>query len=234
MCFVTECYLASKNSRIENVYNLPVKLEKIVGERKEILGYEVLTNTRLLTTEQKEYFYKTEILFPDTTRRIVQKIKNLQERLILFSGLFLFVNVERSHLCDKFLLCDIVSLQQKLKQYDVHLIIEITERNHCCDCISVRDGLQFLRSSNVILAADDVNTSSCDPDFRISEIQSDIYSFIKVNFTDKIENIQYLKSILNNKYYNIIVERIDSDEKMKALHELGVDYWGLQGFLFKD
>lgn len=230
-CHLTQVYLNNKNKI--NKTPIQYKLQKIVGLDGLVLGYEVLINSNKVSTEVKDNIYHFDILFPHSTRSLLSHIENLGGRLRLFEGLFLFFNLERSNLCDKLLLCEIILLKEKLSVYGVSLVVEITERNYCKTCHEVQYGLQLLKSNNVILAADSLYVGNIHQDVRSQELQDNFYNFIKVEHQNDYEYYQNLKQLSKQHCFNIVIKRVESDSDLAFINDTNVEVWGYQGFLFQ-
>ena len=142
-----------------------------------------------------------------------------------------FVNIERSNLCEIKILKRITILNTRLNLLGVELVVEVTERDFCGQCCRVIDGLTYLKNNDVKLACDDFDYTS----FRLNQFNSELtlyYDYVKLEFPDNRNEIQdfnkFIKHFSDSK--KIIIERIETIEQLR---ELPLDkLWGVQGFLF--
>ncbi|MCE7733018.1 EAL domain-containing protein [Vibrio campbellii] len=146
-----------------------------------------------------------------------------------FAGKHLFINLERSNLCDKYLLCDLVMLKNALEALNAHLVIEITERSACKDCNSIRKGFEFLQSHKVLLAVDDYDLNT---DFREQELLSGFYQFMKIEHSAKDNYYSRAIELSKKTRTKLIIERVESHLERSNIALNQVPFWGLQGFLY--
>ncbi|WP_199453980.1 EAL domain-containing protein [Vibrio owensii] len=228
MCFLIEDYL-NKNSKI-NLSDINYKLQEIVDENGTNLGYEVLIDPINLSKKLANDVYKREIKYPHLSRALVTRLERYINRHVSdFAGKHLFINLERSNLCDKYLLCDLVMLKNALKVLNAYLVIEITERNVCKDCSSVRKGFEFLRDHKVLLAVDDYDLNA---DFREQELLSGFYQFVKVEHSGEDNYYNKVIELSKRTRTKLIIERVESHLERSDITLHQVPFWGLQGFLY--
>ncbi|WP_394157192.1 diguanylate phosphodiesterase [Vibrio campbellii] len=228
MCFLIEDYL-NKNNRI-NLSDINYKLQEIVDENGTNLGYEVLIDPINLSKKIANDVYKREIKFPHLSRALVTRLERYISRHMRdFAGKHLFINLERSNLCDKYLLCDLVMLKNALEALNAHLVIEITERSACKDCNSIRKGFEFLQSHKVLLAVDDYDLNT---DFREQELLSGFYQFMKIEHSAKDNYYSRAIELSKKTRTKLIIERVESYLERSNIALNQVPFWGLQGFLY--
>ncbi|NIY85957.1 EAL domain-containing protein [Vibrio campbellii] len=228
MCFLIEDYL-NKNNRI-NLSDINYKLQEIVDENGTNLGYEVLIDPINLSKKIANDVYKREIKFPHLSRALVSRLERyISRHMSDFAGKHLFINLERSNLCDKYLLCDLVMLKNALEALNAHLVIEITERSACKDCNSIRKGFEFLRSNKVLLAVDDYDLNT---DFREQELLSGFYQFMKIEHSAKDNYYSRAIELSKKTRTKLIIERVESHLERSNIALNQVPFWGLQGFLY--
>ncbi|WP_404970518.1 diguanylate phosphodiesterase [Vibrio campbellii] len=228
MCFLIEDYL-NKNNRI-NLSDINYKLQEIVDENGTNLGYEVLIDPINLSKKIANDVYKREIKFPHLSRALVTRLERyISRHMSDFAGKHLFINLERSNLCDKYLLCDLVMLKNTLEALNAHLVIEITERSACKDCNSIRKGFEFLQSHKVLLAVDDYDLNT---DFREQELLSGFYQFMKIEHSTKDNYYSRAIELSKKTRTKLIIERVESHLERSNIALNQVPFWGLQGFLY--
>ncbi len=229
MCFLLEKYLSDRN--IASKHNLSYKIQEINNLNGESIGYEVLINAEGLSVKQADEIYNKSLMFPHSTQRLIRRLERyIEENNKDLSGKSLFINLERSHLCDRFLLCDIVILSQKAAHKNVDIIIELTERNNCGECSEIKSAIEFLNRNKVLLALDDYELD--EDDFRRSELDSYAYSFIKINFTMLHNNQEQLEELLKKYNLKLIVEYIEEEENRDWVTKNIPETWALQGYLY--
>lgn len=153
------------------------------------------------------------------------------ERYILSSFRYIFINMEVSSLCNVSSLSLISYVQQKLFLHGIELVVEITERNNCKSCTRVFDGINYLVSNGIILAADDFDYIGSD--FRLRGLKSLMYTFVKLEFPqNKSDEDKFFNMIkfCNDLGVNVIIERIE--DVLTIENPLFKNIWGLQGFAF--
>lgn len=229
MCFLIEDYLNKKNNGI-NLTDINYKLQEIVDAVGENLGYEVIINPSNLSKKTANEVYNREIKYPHMSRALIARLdKYITRHSLDFKGKYLFINLERSNLCDKYLLCDIVILKNSLEALKANLVIEITERDSCKDCASIKKGFEFLQKQKVLLAADDYDLES---DFREQELLSGFYHFIKVEHSAETNFYSRVLKLSKRTRTKLIIERVETKMERKQITQNDVPFWGLQGFLY--
>jgi|GEM_PF-3295961 len=173
-----------------------------------------------------------------TAKKIVtqqlQYLQRLSPETLPFQSVFL--NLERHSLCDTELLSQIIEVSRHLAAKQRTLVIETTERRHCCECSALYRGLERLKCADVALAMDDYEVNG---DFREQELLSGLYDYVKVDnpFFNWFEGgqsgrltlakIEKLQSQLDIKW---VVEKVNSEFALERLKS--VQFWGYQGFYF--
>ncbi len=204
-------------------------LVKIIGKDGLILGYEFSINSNNIKKPVKGNIYHLELLFPQSTRKLLTQIEGLGKNLRLFEGLFIFFNLERTNLCDKFLMCEIILLKEKLSVYGVSLVVVITEHIHCKPCYDVTYGLDLLKMNNVLLAADEKGIRNQYQSQLSLELDNNYYSFIKVEHRNDFDYYQTLKQLSKKHSINIVVDNVNTDTDLTFINDSNVNVWGYQG-----
>ncbi|HAT8556401.1 TPA: EAL domain-containing protein [Vibrio vulnificus] len=229
MCFLLDNYLSDRN--MASKHNLNYKIQEINNLKGENVGYEVLINAEGLSVRQADEIYNKSLMYPHSTQRLIRRLENhIEDGCHDLSGKYLFINLERSHLCDKFLLCDIVILSRKAAHQNVNVVVEITERNTCGNCTEIEKGIQFLNNNNITLALDDYEMN--EKDFRHKELDTNVYSFIKVDFSSLSNHKDKLKALLKKHNLKLIIEYIESESDRNWVSLNLPETWALQGYLY--
>lgn len=214
-----------------NKHNLNYKLQEITNLDGINIGYEILIDAKGFSVAQVDEIYNKGLMFPHSAKRLMRRIESyIEDGGDILSGKNLFVNLERSHLCDKFLLCDIVILSKKSKKKDINLIIELTERDICGKCSKIDEGICFLKNNKVLLALDDYEIN--EDDFRRDELNANVYNFIKVDFLSIKNNLRSIEAILEKYNLKLIVEYIESERDKEWISKNLKITWALQGYLY--
>ncbi|HAS6289006.1 hypothetical protein BST55_14455 [Vibrio vulnificus] len=229
MCFLLDKYISDRN--MPNKHNISYKIQEMINLEGENIGYEVLIDAEGLSIIKADEIYNKSLMFPHSTQRLIRRLERyINENENDFYGKTLFINLERSHLCDKFLLCDIVILSRKSARKNVNIVIEMTERNICGSCPEVEIGINFLSKNKVLLALDDYELDKCD--FRHKELEYDFYNFIKVDFSSLFNHINKLNNLIKNYNLNLIVEHIETESERKWVLQYAPKTWAMQGYLY--
>lgn len=210
------------------------KSQRIVDSEKNVIGVEILLDFEAAaftgrTQEYQDAIHFGGALFPGINR----VIRLLDDKWCSGeTNQKLFINVERSNLCDVRALSSIVELSIFLFQQSIDLIVEITERNPCGRCVRVLEGINYLRNAGICLAVDDYDY--VDGDFREVELHCGLYEFVKVNLPKNDEEKRKLNffiesSIATNKL-KLIIERVETLDEFSSLPAESI--YGFQGFLF--
>lgn len=208
------------------------KQQAIVSPRGGELGFEVLIDGAM--HDQHTDFLKIhgDLRFASSTIFLFQRLK------VYFSYLaekaegtqYIFVNIERSNLCDIALIATVIDAVRVAKKHGVVLVVEVTERNHCRDCRRVGEGLEMLSRAGVLLAADDYDIYGGD--FRSEEVDAGLYEFIKVNAPLTAREGDFLKRVCEQRDEKFIIERIEGTDCLSLDPNLAPFIWGYQGYLF--
>ncbi|MCE9789994.1 EAL domain-containing protein, partial [Shewanella chilikensis] len=159
-------------------------------------------------------------------RTLYENIKQLD-----FINDYIFINIERSHLCDNHLISEIIRLSFILKEYNSNLVVEVTERDHCGSCARIIEGIKLLRKSNIMLAIDDFDIYKNDlSDILYNDDTKDLFDIVKINIPE-----QYLIATLN-KFVSecdkkIIVEMVETEEQLEQVKNIS-NIWGVQGYIY--
>ncbi|WP_421204630.1 hypothetical protein [Aeromonas enteropelogenes] len=207
---------------------LPLKAQKIISMKNmECLGYEVLLNFNpdFISSLGGHDKYILNGCALEHTLNYLHKTPKKDSY-----GKKIFINVDRSNLCNKIFLRKIVALSNTLyHKYDIELVIEITERNLCGFCSSISEGMLFLVQNKISLAADDFDIYNGD--FRDSEVNIGMYRYIKIEAPTTATGIAVLnKYIKNNKHRNIILERVEHHHQLEYIYTDKI--FAYQGYLF--
>lgn len=214
-----------------SIYNkLGYKTQQIRNVHGELIGHEFLLSLDKLTHLEIEYFFKRLIIDTYSTkvmvRTIYENIKNLK-----FINDYIFINMERSHLCDNHLISEIIKLNFILKKHKSNLVVEITERDHCGSCVRIIEGIKYLSASGIMLAIDDYDIYKDDlSNFLFSKDVKDLFDIVKINIPE-----QYLLPTFN-KFISkcdkrIIVEMVETREQLEQIENRN-DIWGIQGYIY--
>ncbi|MBL4560996.1 MAG: EAL domain-containing protein [Labilibaculum sp.] len=149
----------------------------------------------------------------------------------LSSPLSIFINIERSNLCDVKVIKRICDISKRLELFGTELVVEVTERDFCSKCTKVLEGLTYLKSKEVVLAKDDFDYLTLDFKSINTELAL-FYEYVKIdvplNFKEKVIFDDFVEAHYKTK--KIIVEKIETKEQLKMLDLIKL--WGVQGFLF--
>ncbi|MGL4829539.1 MAG: EAL domain-containing protein [Vibrio sp.] len=197
------------------------------------IGYEILIDGVHLSEAEKSIIYNKKIKHPNAVRNLLKTIQfaieNNNRLQNLLENKKLFINLERSNLCDYFLLSELKTFANLLKEQSIELIIEITERNSCQSCKRLSDGLLLLNVLDIPLAADDYDIYTSD--FREHEFKSGVYDYIKIRIpktcNEKRKLAQFFDSIENEK---VIIENVETNDQYQFAKSLTP--FALQGFHF--
>lgn len=142
-----------------------------------------------------------------------------------------FINLERSNLCDVKILNRVITLNETLNFFGIKLVIEITERNYCGRCCRIIQGLTYLKSFDVKLACDDYNFIGHELGVYDVELLL-FYDYIKLEMPVGEADVNRMNEF--TEYYGsekkIILEKIEVNEQ---LNNVNLDkVWGLQGFAY--
>ncbi|MFM5429218.1 EAL domain-containing protein [Aeromonas veronii] len=141
----------------------------------------------------------------------------------------LFINIERSYLCNENLLKKIAILDKRLHLNGVELVLEITERNQCGKCAHIDAGLQQLKDLGIALAADDFDIYNGD--FRFNEVMSGVYDYIKIEApTNKLDRKLFNNFIIKTLHLKkkIIIEKVEDSAVLNGLFTP----FGIQGYAY--
>ncbi|WP_421194594.1 hypothetical protein [Aeromonas enteropelogenes] len=208
--------------------NLNLKVQKIVSSSytftREIIGYEILLDFSSPPGVDVSYLYFINGQVLDYTLNYLYKMDSS-----VFKGKTIFINVDRTNLCNKITLKKIALLSSHLiKINKITLVVEITERNLCGKCIQIADGLAFLKNENVKLAIDDYDIYKGD--FRTHELIDDIYEYIKIDAPQTELDCKTLNDFITHRNEKIIIERIENNYQLREINTTLI--YGLQGYLF--
>lgn len=235
MCVIIDMALSEKveNSKISatSIYSrIEFKTQQIRNVHGGVLGHEVLLSFDKLTSLETSYFFKKLIIDTYTTKVLVRKLNENIEQLKFLSN-YIFINVERTHLCDNHLIGEIIKLNGSFKKYDVTLVIEVTERDYCGACPRIIDGILSLKSSNIMLAIDDYDIyKDVHVDFLYEDKIISLFDIIKINIPDE-RSVSTFKNFVSNCSQRVIVEMVETEAHLNYVKNRS-DIWGIQGFIY--
>lgn len=205
----------------QGIYSPQQKLENI--------GMEILVDFERSNINTQ---WNIEMILSEASEVLVSKVRrNLSSKQISnWHNKYIFINLERSNLCNLSLIDHLTTLSQHLRMQHINLVIEITERNPCGECNSVKAGLEHLHHAGLKLAVDDFELYKGD--FRTHEIDQHHFDYIKVDMPRTDVELTLLESFIQTRSEHIIVERIENKEQLKKLENLSGEIWGYQGYLF--
>ncbi|RLQ17083.1 EAL domain-containing protein [Vibrio sp. SBT000027] len=217
-----------------SVVNVDYKIQEInCFSSYEPVGYEVLINSSKLSESERKLVFSNDVKHPNSVRRMMKRVintiinkKDTKEKL---SNKSLFINLERSNLCDYYLLSELKKASNVLKKNSINLVIEITERDTCPQCKRVSDGLKLLNIMDIPLAIDDFDIYSGD--YRNEEFKQGIYSYIKIR-TPKNEEEENKLALFRfqNPSEKIIIENVENQSDIDFLKNIKPT--AVQGFFF--
>ncbi len=225
----TQIYWNHKNNINER--SLKFKKSKITSQSGLVLGYEFSISSSDVPNEVDSNIYYIERLFPNFPRTLVSHIENMGQNLRDFEGKTIFFNLERTHLCDNFLLCEIILLKEKLSIFGVKLVVVITQHKHSNPWKETRYGLELLKCNNIALATNLPSLSSHCLSVLSHELKHH-YSFIKVEHKHDIYYYKNLKDISESNKCKLIVNKINSESDLLFINCSNIDIWGYQGLKF--
>ncbi|MGL5668561.1 MAG: hypothetical protein ACRDD9_20835 [Shewanella sp.] len=237
---MNDCYIL-KSLRYEHIRNLAVNLrfkyqnifstkvisvDSIAGKRESIVGAELLLNFYFLLERGISH---TEINDFITLGEAAHGAIDCAS-LLAGKGV-VFINLERSNLCDVKILNRVINLNETFKNFGVQLVVEITERNYCGKCYRIIQGLTFLKSFDIKLACDDYNFIGHNIGVNDVELLL-FYDYIKLEVPVGEADIDKMNEFIE--YYGsekkIILEKIEVNEQLTNVNLDNV--WGLQGFAY--
>lgn len=213
--------------KYQNIFNTKVSSStNIADKQKNIIGVELLLDFNFLYEKGISYNEANEIIYQG------EAAHGAIDCAPLIAGKeVIFINLERSNLCDMKILRRVVTLSDRLRFAGVQLVVEITERNYCGRCSRIVQGLTYLKSSNVKLACDDYNFIGYELGVNDAGLLL-FYDYIKLelpvgdaDFNRMSEFIEYYGS-----EKKIILERVEANEQLNNVNFEKV--WGLQGFAY--
>ncbi|MBO2656085.1 EAL domain-containing protein [Shewanella algae] len=242
-----DCYILAKTDKfllddngsiqlLEEGFQPRFKLQTIVNGYGSPIGYEVLLDFQYALENNQLMKYKTSVVYGESLLPCIQLLHNFF-REGSNKELYVFINIERSNLCDVRAIKKIDDLSKYLKSVNVTLVVEITEREYCKDCCSAVDGLLYLSANKLLLAADDFNYID-DLDHRYEELLSGIYNIVKISVPlskDEELCLSLFLNIIKSLDIKIIVERVENIEQWDSMRKFfneDVEVLGYQGFLF--
>ncbi|MDV7105983.1 EAL domain-containing protein [Vibrio sp. TH_r3] len=235
-----DVYTKLNNTSYKSMVNVGYKLESIVNSNKGIIGYECLINVSQLSVTDALRIFEVEFnapfLFLNLLQRITNDLKadNNGELQSLLTDKKLFINIERSCVCNRVVINQIVHFKNHLKDLNIELVLEVTERelSICSACQEISSGLLELSINQVNLAADDYDVYA--DDFRAAELS--VYDYVKIEAPKTDYEYEQLKSFLqiSNNKFNIIIERVESQAVFNRVcnAEIAARLQGYQGYTF--
>ena len=214
------------------MYKVEYKYQRICSLNGEVLGGELLVDPERTFFGDRYDVYDEVITNYRYTLSLVKRIiYKLDENMLTHRKLYrvnMFINLELEHLNFIEVIEAIDELNSKLMQVGSRLIVEVTERIPNLSASTYTYALKFLRSHGVSLAIDDLDIKF---DHRLSLVDEGYFDFIKLEW-DVILSEEIGTFISENKYSNIILERVEDVSEVKNSLN-GLSYvWGLQGFYY--
>ncbi len=228
-------YKLNDHSSITYRKDLRFKFQKIMNSRLDFFGMEILIDSENCNQLDHEYLYKTAVL---DKKFYLYQLASIIEWFLkgeFFSSMhvkkgYVFVNLERSVFCDQEVIQMLIELSDIIRRFNFNLVVEVTERKICINCMSVTNTIEELKKRNIYIALDDFNYLGND--FRMRELLSGVYDFVKLDCPRNLEEIEALESLYScylNKY-NLIFEKIETISDLELLSN--IHCFAYQGFLF--
>lgn len=208
------------------------KIQKIFSLSGLYVGGEVLID-RVRTKSTPIKSSHDGLMFASLTKDLVERLNSVisTEAFGLgFKGGFIFVNIERSNLCDVNLIEMINRLNKNTLNAGFNLVIEITERNICGDCKEIIGGLERLKSKGILVAVDDYNLY--DNDFRMCELDDGLYDIVKIRAPYNYSEFIILKEFIRVRREKVVIEMVETKEIFNEIKSMSQFVWGVQGFYF--
>lgn len=232
-----ECYILNTNNfgrkcdvrsvlsfKYQNIFR--ADMSSIVHRSENIIGAELLIDTNRLIESGVTKDELENVIFLGEA-----DFASLKCSEVFLGKEKLFINIEKVSLCNVKLLKSISESNIKLKLIGVDLVVEITERDFCNNCVRIIEGLTYLKSEGVKLARDDFDYTAHinGRDERELELY---YDYIKIETPINNIEVRTFNDFINmfGRKKRIIVERVETIEQLRNINLDKV--WGLQGFLF--
>ncbi|ASK68958.1 hypothetical protein CF168_08765 [Shewanella bicestrii] len=234
-CYILKSclYESTRNLAVElrfkyqNIFSTKVNgANNLTGKRESIVGVELLLDFNFLLERGVSHTEINDIIsLGEAAHSAIDYASQLTSKGVVF------INLERSNLCDVKILNRVINLNKMLNTLGVQLVIEITERNYCGRCLRIIQGLTHLRSFDVKLACDDYNFIGHELGARDVELLL-YYDYIKLEMPVGEADVNRMNEFI--KYYGsdkkIILEKIEENEQLNNVDLDNV--WGLQGFAY--
>lgn len=237
---MNDCYIL-KSSFYENTRNLAVELRfkyqnifstkvnsanSIVDKQGSIIGAELLLDFNFLLGRGASHSEMNDIVcLGEAANGAIDCASHFMSKKVVF------INLERSNLCDVRILKRVITLNERLNLVGVQLVVEITERNYCGRCCRIVQGLTYLKSCDVKLACDDYNFMGYELGVNDAELLL-FYDYIKLEVPVGEADINRMNEFIE--YYGsdkkIILEKIEENEQLNNVNFDKI--WGLQGFAY--
>ncbi|MFB2732886.1 hypothetical protein [Shewanella mangrovisoli] len=213
--------------KYQNIFSTKVSsTNNLAGKRENIVGAELLLDFNFLLERGVSHTEVNDIIsLGEAANSAIDYASQLTSKGVIF------INLERSNMCDVKILNRVITLNEILNTLGVQLVIEITERNYCGRCFRIIQGLTYLKSFDVKLACDDYNfigheLGACDVELLL------YYDYIKLEMPVGEADVNRMNEFI--KYYGsdkkIILEKIEENEQLKNVNLDKI--WGLQGFAY--
>ncbi|CAM4449608.1 hypothetical protein [Vibrio agarivorans] len=210
------------------------KTQSICDFNGGVLGYELLIdNSSSIEVEiVLGMNVHKDITFSSSANNLIDRLKDavINSDFVDLNGKKVFINIERSNLCDITLIARLIELKGLLVRYNSALVVEITERNTCGACVRILSGLALLKDNGISLAADDFDVYNGD--FREEEVSMGIYDYIKIRAPKTCYEIGKVVSSLEHIKERVILEMVESAEVLKSISYFSSNVYGLQGYYF--
>ncbi|MFH0260671.1 hypothetical protein ACPV5U_12970 [Vibrio mediterranei] len=213
--------------------NYQYKMQGIYSASGQCIGYEVLIDQIRSRETLLGPNVHSDLTFSSSANYLLERIKVAVENGRFecdWSGKYIFLNIERSNLCDITLLARLIELNSYLLEKQIGLVVEMTERNVCGSCVRIIEGLTLLKQNGVVTAADDYDIYKSD--FRANELDMNLYEFIKIQSPCSAREVDMLETFAQIRPEKIIMEHVESTSVFKMLVGLNRFFWGYQGYCF--
>ncbi|QYJ86039.1 hypothetical protein K0I73_18090 [Shewanella mesophila] len=216
--------------KYQNIFSTKVSYTNNIADKQgSILGAELLLDFNFLSERGASHAEVNDII---VLGEAANGAIDCASQFTRFTNKkVIFINLERSNLCDVKILRRVVTLNESLNLVGVKLVVEITERNYCGRCCRIVQGLTYLKSCDIKLACDDYNFIGHELGAYDTELLL-FYDYIKLEMPVGEADVNRMNEFIE--YYGtdkkIILEKIEVNEQ---LNNVSLDnVWGLQGFAY--
>ncbi|MFB2779598.1 hypothetical protein ACE017_10530 [Shewanella mangrovisoli] len=213
--------------KYQNIFSTKVSGDNNIDDKRQnIIGAELLLDFNYLLEQGVSHAEINDIIsLGEAAHDAIDYASQLANKGIVF------INLERSNLCDVKILNRVITLNEVLSTIGVQLVVEITERNYCGRCFRIIQALTYLKSFDVKLACDDYNFIGREQGVYDVKLLL-YYDYIKLEMPVGEDDVNSMNEFVE--YYgtekNIILEKIEVNEQLNNVNLNNV--WGLQGFAY--